>query len=367
MTIKKLELSNFRNYSSLQIELGSSINILYGDNAQGKTNILEAVYLGCTTKSQRAVREKEMIAFGSEEAHLRLFADKNGMERRVDMHLRRSGGKGVAIDGVPVEKAAQLYGMFNIVSFAPDDLSIVKNGPAERRRFIDMELCQLDRTYLHDLSGYNRALAQRNALLKQIGNNKELEDTLKIWDEQLVSYGTGVITSRRKFINELSIIAGDILKKITDAGEILSIRYVPNCSEQNIGIELAMGRDRDLILKTTGSGPHRDDLEFLINNENARTYGSQGQQRSVALALKLAEIELVRKKTGDNPVLLLDDVLSELDRKRQTQLLNSMKDIQTIVTCTGLEEFVRSRMDISDSDKYRIYCVHQGTIESKIS
>ena len=357
MIIKKLELNNFRNYETLEIELSEGVNILYGDNAQGKTNILEALYMGCTTKSLRAGKERELIRFGEEEAHIRMYINKNNVDRKIDMHLKKNKAKGVAVDGIPVAKAAEVYGMMNIISFAPDDLSIIKNGPAERRRFLDMELCQLDRSYMYNLGSYNKTLAQRNILLKQMGSNKELESTLQIWDEQLIKYGSYIIEKREAFIKELNVIAARIHKKITADEEELELIYAPDSSVKDLPLNLAMNHEKDYFQKITTVGPHRDDIEFKINGTDSRKYGSQGQQRTVALTLKLAEIELVKKKVNDNPVLLLDDVLSELDRNRQTQLLDSINHIQTIITCTGLQEFVNDRI------KYdRIYKVTKGTV-----
>ena len=341
----------------LELELSAGVNILYGDNAQGKTNVLEALFMGCTTKSQKAAKEREVIRFGQDESHIRLYVNKGGINRKIDMHLKKNSPKGVAIDGIPIAKSAELYGMMNIISFSPDDLTIIKNGPAERRRFIDMELCQLDRSYLYNLSNYNKALTQRSMLLKQISDNKELESTLSIWDEQLVRFGEEIISKRAEFIREMGETAADIHKTLTDDEEELKLKYVPNSAAGHLGIDLAMSHERDIILKMNNVGPHRDDLEFEINHDDARKYGSQGQQRTVALTLKLAEIELVKKKVGDNPVLLLDDVLSELDRNRQTQLLNSISDIQTVITCTGLEEFVNGRISCD-----RIYRVEKGTV-----
>lgn len=357
MFIKKLELQNFRNYESLDMELSPGINILYGDNAQGKTNVLEALFVGCTTKSQKAAREKDIILFGCDEAHVRMYFEKHGIERRIDMHLRKNKPKGVAVDGIPTAKSSEVYGMMNIISFSPDDLSIIKNGPADRRHFIDMELCQLDRSYMFALSGYNRALAQRNILLKQLQSNRELKSTLQIWDEQLINFGTQIIEKRAQFIDELNSIAGELQKTLTENREELRLKYVPNTTVKDFAFNLAMNTEKDLVLKMTNTGPHRDDMEFIINGEDARKFGSQGQQRTVALTLKLAEIELVRKKVNDDPVLLLDDVLSELDRNRQNQLLNSIYGIQTVITCTGLEEFVNDRVQYD-----RIYHVERGTV-----
>ena len=275
------------------------------------------------------------------------------------MHLKKNSPKGVAVDGMPLTKASEVYGMMNIISFSPDDLSIIKNGPVERRNFIDMELCQLDRNYLYNLSSYKKALTQRNILLKQIKDNKELESTLSVWDEQLVKYGETIITKRSEFIDEIGKIAAKVHTDISGGKETLKLKYTPNVSSDRLALELAISHERDIILKTTNVGPHRDDVEFEINTDEARKFGSQGQQRTVALTLKLAEIELVRKKTGDDPVLLLDDVLSELDRNRQNELLNNISDIQTIITCTGLEEFVSGRIKLD-----KIYKVDSGSISA---
>lgn len=360
MYINTLELNNFRNYEMLNLKLSKGINILYGDNAQGKTNILEAIYMCCTTKSQRASREKELIRFGCDEAHMRMCIKNDYTEHKIDMHIKANKSKGVAIDGIPITKATELYGLINIVSFSPDDLSMIKNGPNERRRFIDMELCQLDKSYMYNLSSYNKALIQRNNLLKQVENNKELISTLQIWDDQLAKFGAVVIERRRSFIKEIEQIAARIHLKLTGGAEELEINYLPNTGEKDFADKLFLSRDRDMILKTTSVGPHRDDMDFIINKEEARKYGSQGQQRTVALSLKLAEIEHVIEKSGKNPVLLLDDVLSELDRSRQNELLNNIRDIQTVITCTGLEEFVNDRI------KYdKIYRVESGKIREE--
>ncbi|MCR5684782.1 MAG: DNA replication/repair protein RecF [Lachnospiraceae bacterium] len=344
MIIKKLELMDFRNYMDLDLELSEGVNIFFGDNAQGKTNILEAIYLCCTTRSQKRSHDKDMIRFGEDEAHLKMFFYKQGLDRKLDMHLIRGKKKTIAIDGVPATKNTEIYGMMNIISFSPDDLSIIKDGPAERRNFIDMELCQLDREYMFSLSSYNRALLQRNNLLKQIFANESLKGTLDIWDKQVADYGKVIIEKRDEFIRRLNDIAAPIHKNLTDGEEELNIRYIPNTAADSIHLNIAASRDRDILSKMSNVGPHRDDMECIINGDNARVFGSQGQQRTVALTLKLAEIELVKKSVRDDPVLLLDDVLSELDRNRQTQLLSSISGIQTIITCTGLEEFIRERI-----------------------
>lgn len=357
MVIKSLELSSFRNYETLSIEFSRGVNILYGDNAQGKTNILEAICVCATTKSQKGSKDKEMIKLGEEESHIRMYVERDEVPHKLDMHLRRSKVKSAAVDGLPVKKSSELYGFLHVISFSPEDLSIIKDGPAERRRMVDMELCQLDKIYLHELTKYNKILEQRNNLLKQIGFDSRLADTLEVWDEQLVEYGTKIIEARKDFVKRLNELVGPVHERLSGGKEKLTLCYEPNVNPEQFLKALQDSREKEFILKSTVHGPHRDDISFYLGDEDIRKFGSQGQQRTSALSLKLAEIELVRKTIKDDPVLLLDDVLSELDRSRQTQLLDSIKDIQTVITCTGLEEFVRERI-CSD----RIYRVVQGGI-----
>lgn len=360
MYIKTLELKDFRNYDNLFMEFHNGINILYGDNAQGKTNILEAIYICSTTKSHKGSKEKEIIKMDKEEAHLRILVDRDHTTHKVDMHLKKNKPKGVAIDGLPIKKSGELFGVVNIVFFSPEDLSIIKNGPSDRRRFIDLELCQLDKVYLYNLTNYNKIISQRNNLLKQISFNRKLLDTLSIWDMQLVEYGTQIIQRRKLFIKQLNEIVYDIHKKLSGDKEELKINYEPNVSIEDFAGKLAGSQERDITLKMTNVGPHRDDISFLNGAIDIRKFGSQGQQRTAALSLKLAELELVKKITRDKPILLLDDVLSELDRKRQNYLLNSIHDIQTIITCTGLEEFIANRMECDN-----IYRVVEGTVTNE--
>ena len=365
MIIKSLELSDYRNYESLFMNLDSGTNILFGDNAQGKTNILEAIYMSATTKSHRLSKDKEIIRFGKQEAHIRTIIEKDDLETRVDMHLRSSKSKGIAIDGVKIKKAAELMGLTKIVFFSPEDLSIIKNGPAERRRFIDIELCQLDSFYLYNLNNYNKIVNQRNNLLKNLFVNPELKDTLSIWDKQLISYGSKIIERRKQFISQLNEIIYSIHSNLSGEREKLRLIYEPNSDIDDYALELEKNHDRDIRLKQTTVGPHRDDISFNVISDSTngieidiRKYGSQGQQRTAALSLKLSEIELVKKLTKDTPVLLLDDVLSELDSNRQNFLLNSIGDIQTIITCTGLDEFVNNRFEVN-----KVFKVTNGTVE----
>ena len=347
MVIETLELSNFRNYDTLFIELDSGINIFYGDNAQGKTNILESIYLCGTTKSHRGSKDKEMIQFQKEESHIRMSVVKKEIPCRIDMHLKRNKAKGIAINGVPIKKASELFGMVNMVFFSPEDLNIIKDGPSERRKFIDIELCQLNKVYLSELSSYQHVLNQRNKLLKDISFSPDLRSTLDVWDEQLIHYGERIIFEREQFIEELNHIILDIHKNLTGEKEILNVSYESNVSSENFAALLKENREKDLKFKLTSTGPHRDDMCVTVNGIDIRKYGSQGQQRTAALSLKLSEIYLVKKRIKDTPVLLLDDVLSELDSSRQNYLLKSIHDIQTLITCTGLDDFVNNRFKIN--------------------
>ena len=357
MILKSVELSDFRNYETLHMEFDCGTNILYGDNAQGKTNILESVYLSGTTKSHKGSKDREMIRFGCEESHIRTIVEKNGLDYQIDMHLKKNRSKGIAINRIPIKKASELFGILNIVFFSPEDLNIIKNGPSERRRFLDLELCQLDKVYLYYLSKYNKILNQRNKLLKDIQFRPDLMETLDIWDMQLVECGRKVIETRAAFVEQLNEIVYGIHKNISGNKEELILKYEPDTASDELERKLNANKDRDLKFGQTSVGPHRDDLSFFIHGVDIRKFGSQGQQRTSALSLKLSEIELVKASIHDTPILLLDDVLSELDSNRQNFLLNSIHNIQTVITCTGLDEFVKNRFQIN-----KVFQVIEGQV-----
>ena len=361
MILKSIALNHFRNYSDMFLEFDKGTNILYGDNAQGKTNILEAVYVSGTTKSHKGSKDKELIQFGQEESHIRTVVERDGLDYQIDMHIKKHKPKGIAINKVPIKKASELFGILNIVFFSPEDLNIIKNGPSERRRFLDMELCQLDSIYLYHLTKYNKILNQRNKLLKDINFRPELADTLSVWDMQLIEYGKKIINSRNKFIERLNEIVPNIHKNISGNREELILHYEPNVKEDDMERELLKNQVRDLKFGMTSIGPHRDDMSFNIQDVDIRRFGSQGQQRSCALSLKLSEIELVKQSIRETPVLILDDVLSELDSSRQNFLLNSIHDIQTVITCTGLDEFVKNRFEIN-----KVFRVVNGTVSDEM-
>ena len=356
MIVKKLSLAGFRNIKNASLGFSGGINILYGKNAQGKTNILESIYICATGRSHRTRFDSRLIDFNGHEAHIKVEIENMGRQNRIDVHLKKdekNGVKGIAVNGIPIKRAVELFGILNIVCFSPEDLSIIKNGPAERRRFMDMELSQLDKIYLSNLINYNKVVNQRNKLLKELSfkSSEEKLETLDIWDLQLVKYGTEVMKRRVGFVQELNEIIGGLHEKLSGGTEKLTIEYQP-CVEETAFLDtVTKMRERDLRMKSTCFGPHKDDLIFFINGSEVKKYGSQGQQRTAALSLKLAEIELVKKVVKDTPVLLLDDVLSELDSNRQQFLLNSIGQIQTVITCTGLDEFVNSQF--ADSERYR--------------
>ncbi|MDD6282303.1 DNA replication/repair protein RecF [Oribacterium sp. HCP28S3_H8] len=357
MRIETLELKNYRNYGNLRLALSPGTNILYGDNAQGKTNILESIFMACTSKSYKMSRDRDLIRFGEEEAHIKMTVRKQNIPYRIDMHLKKNKAKGIAIDEIPIKRASELFGIANVVCFSPEDLSLIKDGPAYRRRFLDLELCQLDKMYLYNLARYNKTLNQRNRLLKDIPMHPSLRDTLSVWDEELIRYGSQVIKIRSGFLKELQEIIVPIHEKLTGGREKLMISYDANTDETDFELQLKKVHDSELRQHLTLVGPHRDDIRFSIDGQDIRKFGSQGQQRTAALALKLSEIEIVRKLIHDSPILLLDDVLSELDSKRQNYLLNILSDTQNIITCTGLDDFVSNRFHIDE-----LFHVVQGTV-----
>ena len=360
MVIRSLRLKNYRNYDLLDMSFDPKTNILYGDNAQGKTNILEALYLSGTTKSHRGTKDRDMIQFGHDEAHLEMVVEKKGLTFQIDMHLKKNSPKGIAINKMPIRKASELFGIVNIVFFSPEDLNIIKNGPGERRRFVDLELSQLDKVYLSNLANYNRIVNQRNHLLKEAAYNSDVLKTLDIWDMQLVHYGNLIIQRRQEFVEQMNEIISGIHNKLTGGKESIRILYEPSNSYLTLEQALNKNKEKDLRIRSTSVGPHRDDIAFMIGDIDIRKYGSQGQQRTAALSLKLSEIELVKQSIHDTPVLLLDDVLSELDKHRQNYLLDSIHDIQTLITCTGMDEFVNHRFSIN-----KVFHVQSGQVKKE--
>ena len=347
MQIEFLELQNYRNYDYLSAKFYKGCNIIYGENGQGKTNILESIYMCAFGKSHKSSKEREIIKNGAEEAHVKAEFSSELNSHRVDIHLRKNKSKGMALDRVPMKRFGELYGNILVVMFSAEDLDIVRRSPSDRRKFIDLELCQIDPIYVNNLINYNKLLEQRRELFKQLEEKNDIhafQDTLDLWDLQLCEFGSQIIKRRREFIEELNDIIFEIHYDITGGREKLKIVYEPSSDEEHFYEDLLKNRERDQYYKQTYQGPHRDDLSFYDGNTDLKIYGSSGQQRSCALSLKLSEISIIEKLKKEKPVLLLDDVLSELDRSRQTQLIKSLKNIQTIITCTGMDEFIEEKI-----------------------
>lgn len=343
MIINELQLKDYRNYKDLHLTFDSNLNIIYGDNAQGKTNILEAIYVCATSKSHRTNVFKEMIRMGETESHITLGIQKEEDVHRIDVHLRQSNKKSIAINQMPIRKMDELLGALHVIMFSPEDLNLIKSGPKERRRFIDLELSQLDPYYYHYLHEFHHLLKQRNALLKQCQYQPTQENRaqLEVWDMQFVHYGIKVIEARESFIAELNTIYRKRHSDISGGKESMQLVYEKSVDKDQLEERLQRAVDKDIRFGSTSIGPHRDDLLFDMNGVDLRKFGSQGQQRTAALSLKLSEIELFIKRTDETPVLLLDDVMSELDGNRQTYLMQHLYGIQTFLTCTGVEDFIR--------------------------
>lgn len=357
MYINTLSLKNFRNYDEEFIEFDKGVNIIYGENAQGKTNILEAIYLCSTSKSYRTSNDREMIKINEDEGHINIKYNKFNKMDQIDIHLRKNNNKGIAINKIPIKSLNQLLGNINVIMFSPEDLGLIKNGPKERRKFINIELCQLSPLYYYNIKQYNKVLKQRNNLLKLIKINKMSPDQLDVWDLQLLEYGNKVIEERTNFINQIRPLFNKIHYKISGEKEKINIIYDLNISSDNYEEKLKEYRLKDISVGSTLIGPHKDDIKFLLNDIDIRKYGSQGQQRTAALSLKLSEIELVKKIIDDTPILLLDDVLSELDKNRQKYLIETLRGVQTIITCTGLEDYLINNMSIE-----KMYKIKEGKI-----
>lgn len=345
MYIKEIQLKDFRNYTNLKAKFHKNVNIFLGQNAQGKTNLLESIYITSMGKSFRTGKDKDMIRFGSDFFRVKATAVKED-ELTVEMAVNQDGKKGIKIDEIKARKMSELFENIYIVIFSPEDLRIVKDEPEKRRKFIDRELCQIKPSYYVNLNKYKKVLAQRNAYLKEY----EIDDSiLDIWDMQLAEYGSKIIELRNEFIKKINVISRSIHKDITNKKEELQVIYEPsieycNNLQEIYYKELKLNRSNDIRKRNTGKGPHKDDLKLISNGIDLRNFGSQGQQRTAALSLKLSEIKLIKEETEENPILLLDDVLSELDRERQKFLINSLKDTQIFITTTEISEEVENSL-----------------------
>ncbi len=340
MLIKRLRLTNFRNYESCDFAPEAGINLIVGENAQGKTNLLEAVFLCCFGRSHRTSREKDMIAYDADSALVQLDCERTATAHELIIHIGREDGRRIRSDGLPLQRIGDLMGLINCVLFAPEHLSIVKDGPAERRRFLDMELSQTYPAYFFLLQQYQRVLRQRNMLLKSLREQPELRETLPVWNQQMASLGWKLMGYREAFCAQLSTLASENHTDISGGREQLKVKYQPYCDaadEASLLHIIEEGTPEDMRRYTSLRGPHRDEMALTLDGREIRAFGSQGQQRTAALAIKLSELDLIYRETAEWPILMLDDVMSELDDRRQKYLLERILPVQTLVTTTSFD------------------------------
>ncbi len=362
MYVETVKVTNFRNLAEQEISLGKNINILSGLNGSGKTSFLESIYLSAIGRSFKTHFEKEIIEFNNQELFINTIVNKNNSINKIAINISKIKNKSILLNGVSLKKLGDLLGTIYIVSFTPEDLGLIKQGPSTRRHFMDMELCQISNIYYYELKQYNQVLRQRNALLKKIKENSSLTDTMFIWDEKLIEHGLNIVKFRQDFIEKISDIANKIHLSLTNNNENLKIVYKNNVNKDTFEKKLKNSLKKDIMFGATSVGIHKDDLEFYINEHEVKTFASQGQQRTVSLSTKLAEIKLIEIEKNEKPVLLLDDVLSELDKNRQEYLLNNILDLQTIITCTGVEDIINGLNNIK-YDNIKIFTVEKGIIK----
>ena len=333
MWIKELEIKNFRNYDYEKINFNKNINVLYGENAQGKTNILESIFICSMGKSFRTNKDKELIKFNKESSFINInFENKN---REGNIKIELSNKKQIYVNKIKQKKLRELLGNINVVMFTPDDIEILKGGPQKRRKFLDIMISQIKPNYMHILSLYLKTLEQRNNYLRQIKFEDKNESLLEIWDEKLVEYGNKIYKYRNEFIEKIFNKLKIIHKEITNNKEDINIEYFSDCKDKKDFLKLLKERRKlDIIKGFTTKGIHRDDFVIYINEKNVNIYGSQGQHRTAILSLKLSELNIIYDELGEYPILLLDDFMSELDINRRKKLLENINNIQVIITCT---------------------------------
>jgi DNA replication and repair protein RecF len=357
MLITNLKLQNFRNYKELNLDFVDGINIIYGDNAQGKTNILESIFISAIGKSFRTNKDKELIMFNEDFAKIEADFSKSDRDGKIKIDLNEK--KDIYLNGVKIKKLSDLLGNIHIVIFTPDDISILKNGPSGRRRFLDIFIGQLRPKYIYALNMYLKALEQRNNYLKQIKFENKSEDFLDIWDEKICDYAESVFKYRFEFINKLKEKIKNVHNIITENNEDINIEYISDfINKEEFLKKLKENRKLDIIKGYTTKGVHRDDFNIYINNNLVNIYGSQGQHRTAILSLKMSELQVVKDEIGENPILLLDDFMSELDEKRRMNFLRNIRDTQVIITCT--EKIIVENLN------YKVYNVKSGKINQKI-
>lgn len=369
MRVDRVKLKNYRNYDEADVEFSDTYNIIYGNNAQGKTNIAEAIFLCASGRSHRTSRDNELLKYGCDFFEIRLDYRKDNVKEQIHIIYKNNERKKVSINEIPLKKIGGLMGHLNAVMFSPEDLLLIKQGPAERRRFMDMALSQIRPSYFYDLQQYAKILVQRNNLLKEINMDRRLTDTLDVWDHHLVKTGTRIIKARKAFLSRLDKFSGERHARLTNNEEKLTLNYDPsfemtgveneNDIEEAFRRNIIRVREKELIKGTTTIGPHRDDIDIILNGESTKIYASQGQQRTSVLSIKLAEIDFMKEETSEYPVLLLDDVLSELDDRRKEFLLDNIEGLQTFITSTEKRFFTKSGTNA------RFFIVKEGNIQAE--
>ncbi|HAN09094.1 MAG TPA: DNA replication/repair protein RecF [Clostridiales bacterium] len=354
MYINNLKLENFRNYKTLDINLDKGLNVFIGNNAQGKTNLLESIYILAMGKSYKEHKDLELINWNNEELYIKTILSKKDREEHINIYINKNKKKTISINELYINKLTKLIGIINIVIFTPDDLLFFKNGPDVRRQYFDAQISQIDRMYFENIQKYYKIVKNRNNLLK---NKNVSRETLYPWDIQLLQYGKEIIRKRNEYIKDLQDIIFDIHKSLTSNVENIELIYNKNVKEENFENELTNSFETEKKYGYTIVGPHKDDYNFTINNRDLKKYGSQGQQRTSILSLKFSEIELIKNETGENPILLLDDVLSELDIERQKHLIKYIQKVQTILTTTEFDEKIMHDLNIG-----KIFNIKEGKI-----
>ena len=364
MIITNAQLRDYRSYAACALAPCEGVNVLLGDNGQGKTNVLEALYLCCTGRSHRTRQDRELIRWGADFASVKVEAQRRDGSHQVEIVLPALGRRKLKIAGQEASKSGELMGHVTGVLFSPEDLRTVKDGPAERRRFVDMALSQIRPAYYYGLQRYARALRQRNEVLKLAAAQPGVLSTLDSWDEQLAAAGAELTRQRQAYIARLNAAAGETHREISDGRERLEIRYAPSVRHgdevrENLDALFA-ARENDLRRMTTSVGAHRDDVLMLIGDRDVRAFGSQGQQRTAALAMRLAELKVMGEVMEEPPMLMLDDVMSELDPSRRRQLVGHLKGIQTFITCTDVD-------DLAGAEVGKIWRVTEGRLEDGLT
>lgn len=341
MQIKKLTLKDYRSYSNKTFEFCDKVNILVGKNAQGKTNVLEAIFFMVIGKSFKTSKEKEVVLWDKESAYIKGEFSKKYRDIDIEFFFNKTHKKSIKIDGISIHKMGELLGCANAVFFSPEELKLVKDSPEERRRFMNVVLSQTNKKYFYLLGRYEKVLANRNKLLKSTTNINEIKDTIDIWDRALSELANKIYIERKNFLEELTPFAKKAHEYLSGGSENIEIEYKSSFSddyEQKMLKSLSRNLEKDLKFGYTSIGVHRDEIDIYLNGVEVKNYGSQGQQRTTALSLKLAELEFIKNRTGEYPILLLDDVFSELDKERRKKLLNFTSKTQTLITCTEFDK-----------------------------